>query len=105
MNGKVATAEEYIELIRQALFEIEDIRAAMEFDEDGIQGAQAYITQLETGVRTMYDQMKRGDYQFQNQDLPFMTVARAQDYKVLPFKALLEEINRIHRNGLDVEEI
>jgi len=105
MQGKIVTAEQYIDLIRQALFEIEDVRAAIEFEEGGMSGTDGFIHVLEKEIRALYARMQEGSYYFENKDLPFMPLVLRQSTQTLPFKNVLEEINRIHRNGLDVEEI
>jgi hypothetical protein len=104
MDTRPKTAEEYIELIDQALFEIDDLRAAMEFDAESMGGVERFLGQLETDVRGLKQAMLEGRYQFGNSDLPFMRIVEAHDERVLPFKYLLRVINATHRMGLNVDE-
>lgn len=103
MDTRPKTAEEYIELIDQALFEIEDLRAAAEYDVDSMGGAYEFLDQLEADVRGIRQAMVEGRYQFGSADLPFMRVVESYDERVLPFKYLLRVINATHKLGLNVE--
>ena len=98
------TAEEYVSLIENALFEIEDLRAAAEYDEDSMGGALKFLDELEAQVRSIRDRMAAGSYRFEDRDLPFMKLVQQVDDRLLPFKQLLVIINATHRKGLNVEE-
>ncbi len=98
------TAEEYVSLIDNALFEIEDLRAAAEYDEDSMGEALKFLDELEQQVRGLKDRMAEGTYRFEDRDLPFMKLVRTADDRLLPFKQLLVIINATHRKGLNVEE-
>lgn len=99
--NRAKSAEEYIELVKQALFEIQDLRSAVEYDMDYMGGALDFLGDLEAGIRAVYDSMEKGEYRFQDQDLPFMRLVDAADDRLLPFKHLLRIINETHRKGLD----
>ncbi|MBI5460814.1 MAG: general secretion pathway protein GspF [Gammaproteobacteria bacterium] len=103
MDTRPKTAEQYIELIDQALFEIEDLRAAVEYDEDSMGSAAGFLGQLEADVRGLKQAMLEGRYHFGDSDLPFMKIVERQDERVLPFKYLLRMINATHRMGLNVD--
>lgn len=97
------TANEYVELVRQALFELEDLRAAAEYDGESMGDALAFVDDLERGVRAVYDAMAAGRYEFADEDLPFMHIVQVADDRMLPFKNLLKVINETHRQGLDAD--
>lgn len=101
---RARTAEEYIDLVQQAIFEIEELRLAVEYDLEYMGGALSFLDELEAGMRALYAQMEHGEYQFEDKDLPFMVLAERQDERLLPFKQLLRRINETHRKGLDVGE-
>lgn len=103
MLGRPKTAEEYVNLVEQALFEIEDLRAAAEYDMDSMGAATEFLEDLERDVRALRDSMADGSYQFGKDDLRFVGVVAKQDERILPFKLLLMKINETHRNGLDVD--
>jgi len=104
MIKRPATPEAYVNLVKQALFEIDDLRAAIEYDMEGMQGSIGFVDDLERAVRQVYDAMVDGSYEFQNKDLPFMEIVRQQGVFSLPFRDLLNLINDTHRKGLDVGE-
>lgn len=104
MITRPKTPEAYIELVRQALFEVEELRYAVEFDMDSMGDALGFLDELEARVRELWNSMESGTYQFADEDLPFMKLVERQPDRVLPFKYLLRQINATHRQGLDVEE-
>ncbi len=96
------TWDEYLDLVHQAVYEIDEMRACI--DEDaGDEDAELYaqfIDPLDVSLRKLFDDMTSGRYQFpSNTDLPFMTVVQRFG-RAIPFRQLLETINRTHRNGL-----
>lgn len=103
MDTRPKTADEYVDLINQALFEIEDLRAAVEYDGESMGGALEFLGQLENDVRGLKQAMLEGRYHFGDSDLPFMKIVERQDERVLPFKYLLRVINATHRMGLNVD--
>jgi hypothetical protein len=103
MLGRPKTPEEYVDLVDQALFEIEDLRLAAEYDTDSMGAATEFLEELEGDVRRLRESMADGSYQFGKENLPFVKVVEAQDERILPFKMLLLKINETHINGLDVE--
>ncbi len=103
MLGRPKTAEAYVELVDQALFEIEDLRAAAEYDMDSLGAATEFLEELERDVRALRASMADGSYLFGKEDLRFVNVVAKQDERILPFKRLLLKINETHRNGLDID--
>jgi len=103
MLGRPKTAQAYVDLVDQALFEIEDLRLAAEYDMDSMGAATEFLAELEQDVRKLRDSMADGSYRFGKQDLPFVRVVAHQDERILPFKQLLLKINETHINGLDVD--
>jgi hypothetical protein len=103
MLGRPKTAEEYVDLVDQALFEIEDLRMAAEYDMDSMGAAMDFLTDLERDVRKLRDSMADGSYMFGKENLPFFKIAEQQEERILPFRQLLLKINETHINGLDAE--
>ena len=55
-------------------------------------------------VEELYNSFVDGSYEFKDEDLPFMTIVKENNYTaILPMLHLLKEVNRIHRNGLDID--
>jgi len=100
---RAKTVEQYIELINQAIFEVEELRHTIEYDHDSMGGAADFVNDLERGVRHIHELMEEGEYQFEDADLPFMSLVQHQDDMLLPFKHLLYVINATHRKGLDID--
>ena len=94
------TPEEYIDLIQQAIFEVEELRAAIEYDMEGMVDAARFIDELEHHIKSIYKSMEDGTYEFEDKDLPFMGLVREYGLFTLPFKDLLKIINDTHRMGL-----
>ena len=103
MLGRPKTAEEYVDLVDQALFEIEDLRMAAEYDMDSMGAAMDFLEDLARDVRKLRDSMADGSYMFGKENLPFFKIAEQQDERFLPFRQLLLKINETHINGLDAE--
>jgi hypothetical protein len=101
---RAKTVEQYIDLVKQAVFEVEELRLAMEYDMDSMSGAGSFIDELEQQIKSVYQGMEQGTYQFANEDLTFMGYVLHVDERLLPFKHLLYLINETHRQGLDVDE-
>lgn len=88
-------------MVNEALGEIQDLKDAIEFDEDEMSGALGFVDRLDAEVRKLRDRMADGNYQFGDQDLSFMPIIADESTHFLPFKELLETINRTHREGLE----
>ena len=104
MLGRPKTAEQYVNLVDQALFEIEDLRLSAEYDMDSLGAATDFLSDLEHDVRKLRQSMADGSYRFGKENLPFVKVVENQDERILPFKQLLLKINETHIKGLDVDE-
>ena len=104
MDSRPKTPEEYVSLVDQALYEIEDLRMAMEYDMDSMGGAGDFLDLLEQQVKAMRTSMADGSYRFGKEDLPFMKLVESQDERLLPFKYLFATLNRTHKQGLNVDE-
>ena len=104
MLGRPKTPEQYVDLVDQALFEIEDLRLAAEYDMESMGAATEFLGELENDIRALRDSMADGTYRFGKDDLPFVKVVEHQDERILPFKQLLLKINETHTNGLEVDE-
>ncbi len=101
---RARTAEEYADWVKNALFELEDLKNCLLYDaEDELVRFPAYIEPLEEGIRPVYDAMCNGSYRFGREDLLFMDVLRRFEHEI-PFNTLLKQINETHRKGLELDE-
>ncbi|MGW8309755.1 MAG: hypothetical protein ACWGNB_01710 [Thiogranum sp.] len=104
MLGRPKTPEQYVDLVEQALFEIEDLRLAAEYDMESMGAATEFLAELARDVQALRKSMADGSYRFGKENLPFVKVVERQDERILPFKQLLLKINETHIHGLDVDE-
>lgn len=99
------TWDEYLDLVHQAVYEVDELRACLLDEEelDDVDLYNQYLGPLDKSLRELYDAMTAGRYQFPaGEDLPFMPLVR-QYGRFIPFRGLLEVINRTHREGLAQE--
>lgn len=99
---RARSVDEYVEWIRQAVFEVEDLRNCLEYELEDLTKFPAFLDPLEEGIKAVHEAMKAGTYSFGRDDLPFMDLA-ARYAEEIPFHTLLKQINETHRRGLDVE--
>ena len=98
---RARSMQEYQDLIKQALFEVEDLRASLEFDEEFMGEAIVFLDPLEASIRELHRSVTDGLYRFSKQNLPFMSIVNNTDANLLPFKTLLIRINETHLHGLE----
>lgn len=98
------TAAEYVDLVDQAIFELEELRMAAEYDMESLGKAMDFVDDLEKHMRALRASMADGSYKFGREDLPFMDIVRKYDEDVLPFRFLFQMINDTHKLGLDIGE-
>ena len=95
------TLDEYIDLVHQAVYEVDELQSCMEDDMEEMEAYLPFIQQLDQMLRALFDSMTSGKYSFPNaEDLPYMDIVRKFGPQI-PFKQLLVVINTAHRNGLE----
>ncbi|MDJ0739681.1 MAG: general secretion pathway protein GspF [Gammaproteobacteria bacterium] len=100
---RARSAEEYAEWVKQAMFEVGDLKDCLLYEIEDLQRFPGYIEPLEEGVKQVYDAMVAGTYSFGRDDLAFMEVLRRHEDQI-PFHTLLKQINETHRKGLEVRD-
>ncbi len=100
---RARTPEEYAEWVKQAKFEIGDLKDCMMYEMEELGRFPAFLQPLEEGINAIYTAMSQGEYAFGREDLEFMEVANFHAAEI-PFHMLLKQINETHRRGLDVDE-
>ncbi len=98
---KPKTYDEYVDLVHQAVYEVDEMRASIEYDPEDMERWAAFLDHLDGILRKLYDEMVADTYQFPTgKDLAYMQVLNryGPDF---PFKQLLLVINETHKNGLD----
>jgi hypothetical protein len=101
---RAKTVDEYVAWVKDALYELDDMRASIEYDEEGMGASRPYIEEIESSLKNIFEQMKAGDYCWNTGDLAYASIIRDLDESVLPFRQLLIRINDTHKNGLETED-
>jgi len=100
---RAKTVEEYVRMIDQAIDEVDELRMTAEYDPEGMPGVIKFIDDLDREIKSLKQQMKDGNYRFENKDLRFMIIVEEQDDRLFPFKTIFRMINETHKKGLDVD--
>lgn len=98
---RARSMEEYQDLINEALYDVKDLRASIEYDEEFMGDALVFLDPLEAGILDLNRQIKDGHYQFSDKSLPFMSIVYETPGSLLPFKSLLIRINDTHIHGFE----
>jgi hypothetical protein len=99
---RARSVDEYVEWVRQAVFEVADLRDCLEYDAEDMAKLPAFLDPLEDGINAVLKSMQDGTYAFGREDLPFIDLA-GRYAEEIPFHILLKQINETHRRGLEVE--
>ena len=100
---RAKSAEEYIEWVKNARFEVKDLKECLLFEADDMPRFPVYLAPLEQSINKLYEDMCDGAYHFGREDLPYMEWVHQYGDQI-PFHLLLKQINETHRKGLEVEE-
>lgn len=96
------TVDEYVDLVHQAVYEIDEFRTSLDYEPENAEMYGPFIEHLDGLVRQVYSDMVSGTYQWGfGEDLPYMPLV-VKYGRFIPFQRLLMTINETHREGLDV---
>jgi len=104
MTERARTAQEYVELVDQVIFDLEELMASTAYDLDEVDSSPSYLGLLLKEIRELRASMADGSYLFGREDLPFMRLVKRSSERTLPFIRLFYRINQTHKLGLDVPE-
>jgi hypothetical protein len=94
------TWDEYLDLVHQAIYETDELRASVEWDPEEMERYLPFLDQLGAQLKKLFEDMTEGRYRFDRfNDLPFMPLVERYG-RDIPFKTLLSVINATHRQGL-----
>ncbi|MBK1699864.1 general secretion pathway protein GspF [Thiococcus pfennigii] len=99
---RASSVDEYVDWIRAAVAEVEDLRDRLEFGQTDGASLPVFLAPLEAGVKAIERAMRDGSYRFGREDLAFIDLI-AEHSAQIPFHSLLEQIDETHRRGLDLE--
>lgn len=91
-----------IDLVHEAVYEVDELRACLEHDDDEASTYTPYLDQLDSMLRALHEAMVSGRYPGAGQggDLEFMTLFKKYE-RDIPFRELLRTINATHREGFE----
>ncbi len=100
VRNRARTEEEFIYLINQALDEILDLRAAIEYDEEFMDNAAMIVDPLNNGLTRLLNAVKAGEYKPGEGDyVEFLHVLKNTDHRAIPFWSVLKLILDTHTEG------
>ena len=99
---RARSTDEYVRLVEQAIDETFDLRQSIEYDEEYMSEARAFIDELEQILKDLYQSMKDETYEYATGDLAFIALMEGYHEGILPFKFLLKRINETHMKGLEI---
>jgi len=91
-----------VDLVHEAVYEVDELRACLEHDDDEAATYTPYLDALDGMLRDLHAAMTSGTYPGagQGDDLPFMPLFK-QHERSIPFRELLRTINATHREGYE----
>jgi len=97
---RARNADELVEIINQALDEVEDLRAAIEYDEEYMGESSIIVEPVSIGLTTMLSAVNNDSYRPGEGDwLGFLDSLRDIDHRAVPFWPLLMSIIETHEKG------
>ncbi len=97
---KAGNLDELISLINQALDEVEDLRASIEYDEEYMGAATVIVDPLKHGLTRLLSAIKSGQYQTgEGNLLDFIVILKDIDHRAVPCWPILKLILKTHRSG------
>jgi hypothetical protein len=99
---KAHDLNELIDLVHQAVYEVDELRACLEHDDEEAATYTPYLDPLDTMLRDLYAAMTSDRYGGvgHGDDLPFMTLFKRHE-RDIPFREILRAINATHREGYE----
>ena len=98
---RARSMEEYLKILNEILDELDELRAAIEYDEEYMSGSADLIVPLENGIKQLLDAVQRDDYHFGHGEWDFLELARNTNPLLLPFKQLFARAEMTHKHGLE----
>jgi len=104
VRNRARTEEEFICLHNQALYDIFDLRAGMEFDDVFMDDAPLIVKPLNNGLTRLMNAVKSGQYEPGKEDrLDFLHVFKNTDQRVIPSWPAPKLIPNTHTEGYQGE--
>ena len=101
---RARSLDELTEIVNQALDEVEDLRAAIEYDEEFMGESSIIVEPAAAGLTSLLSAINNDSYQPGEGDwLQFVEALRDIDHRAVPFWPLLKLIIETHENGYQTE--
>lgn len=99
---KAKNLDALIDLVHEAVYEVDELRACLEHDDDEASTYTPYLDELDKMLRALHESMVSGQYggAGQGADLAFMPLFKKYE-RDIPFRELLRTINATHREGYE----
>ncbi len=105
LKTRARNCDELIEFINQALDEVEDLRAAIEYDEEYRGESSIVVEPTSNGLSRLLTAINNDEYQAGEGDwLGFLDSLRDIDHRAVPFWPLLRLIIETHEKGYQPED-
>jgi len=92
--------DEFIDLINQAMDDTEDLRAAIEYDEEFMGDVAMLVEPISVELGRLQTAVRSGEYQLgQDGWLDFVTALQNTGHHTIPFWSLLKLILETHQRG------
>jgi hypothetical protein len=98
----IKTMDGFSHMLEQIVDELDELRAAAEYDEEYMGDTLIFLPSLDEDIRTMLTQLKAEQYVFTDEDLPFVARLKHVDSRLLPCTQMLVWVNQVHRSGLPI---
>ena len=91
-----------IDLVHEAVYEVDELRACLEHDDDEASTYTPFLDDLDRMLRALHESMVSGNYAGvgKGDDLAFMPLFKKHE-RSIPFRELLRTINATHREGYE----
>jgi hypothetical protein len=102
MIKKASDLNQLIDLVHEAVYEVDELRACLEHDDDEASTYAPYLDSLDRMLRNLHEAMVSGKYAGagQGEDLSYMPLFKKHE-RDIPFRELLRTINATHREGFE----
>jgi hypothetical protein len=102
MIKKARDLNQLIDLVHEAVYEVDELRACLEHDDDEASTYTPYLDSLDAMLRDLHESMISGKYggTGRGDDLAYMPLFKKHE-RDIPFRELLRTINATHREGFE----
>ena len=99
---KAKDLNQLIDLVHEAVYEVDELRACLEHDDDEASTYTPFLDDLDRILRDLHESMASGKYAGvgKGEDLAYMPLFKKHE-RSIPFRDLLRIINATHREGYE----